>query len=643
ACGVRPSGSWMQSFVDRCEELLGEMSPRELAGLPVSLARLGAHPGRSWLGTYLDVLQEREAEFSQAEVSEAVRAVASLDRPFLLAWRQAAMLRRQEQERERQQQQQQARAAAAAAAAAEGTEAAHAGKHQQQHHQQQLEREEEQQEEPQQRSPAAADALASVDEMLSLPYDNYAVFESGGDVVQSEEAGDVVPVLPPMHPKQLSMEESAQKTPDQPGSGDQGSSDQRNSSSLPPLQPSPSAVAAVRPIELEVDSPSDEEEEELRKAGSHNSSPEGASKASAAPESVTSALSSSSSSAPASSRQLPGSYSIDGYYSPTSYDEYGYLYGDEDEAEEEEQAEAEVEAVVSPVVEEEEEEQQQVEESADKEEDAQAEPNTVEAEAQAEVEVGQQEEDEGSREEEEGEGGNNVDVTHQQQQQQGAERQPLLSAEELARARALRSLLLERYEAVEEAVREHQQLQALQKLQQEQQQKQKRRRWFAGPSPSKEKEQEKEEEAVAVAEAKLRAAREQLQRLQSDFANFKRRAQTEREQATARAKADVLKPLLGIADNFARAATQIKPKSGGERAVHEAYQAINAQLTQLLREQGLEEVGEEGEMFDPNLHEAVMREDRDDVEDGTVTCVFQKGYRIGELLIRPALVKVAYR
>lgn len=47
-------------------------------------------------------------------------------------------------------------------------------------------------------------------------------------------------------------------------------------------------------------------------------------------------------------------------------------------------------------------------------------------------------------------------------------------------------------------------------------------------------------------------------------------------------------------------------------------------------------------MFDPNVHEAVMREERDDLEDGTITAVFQKGYRLGDLLVRPALVRVAY-
>ncbi len=60
------------------------------------------------------------------------------------------------------------------------------------------------------------------------------------------------------------------------------------------------------------------------------------------------------------------------------------------------------------------------------------------------------------------------------------------------------------------------------------------------------------------------------------------------------------------------------------------------------REQGLSEVGQEGDMFDPNVHEAVMREERDDLEDGTITAVFQKGYRLGDLLVRPALVRVAY-
>ena len=59
------------------------------------------------------------------------------------------------------------------------------------------------------------------------------------------------------------------------------------------------------------------------------------------------------------------------------------------------------------------------------------------------------------------------------------------------------------------------------------------------------------------------------------------------------------------------------------------------------RQQGLEPVGADGELFDPNLHEAVMREDRDDVPDGTVTAVFQRGYRLGDLLVRPALVRVA--
>ncbi|EFJ46593.1 hypothetical protein VOLCADRAFT_62474 [Volvox carteri f. nagariensis] len=145
-----------------------------------------------------------------------------------------------------------------------------------------------------------------------------------------------------------------------------------------------------------------------------------------------------------------------------------------------------------------------------------------------------------------------------------------------------------------------------------------------------------------VATGGVREAQERLQRLQADFDNFKRRASAEREQLVVRVKADALRPILAVADNFERAAIQIKPKTDGERAVQDAYQTVYNELKEFLKKEGLQEVGVEGEAFDPNQHEAVMREDRNDVDDGTVTGVFQRGYRLGEVLVRPALVKVAY-
>ena len=65
------------------------------------------------------------------------------------------------------------------------------------------------------------------------------------------------------------------------------------------------------------------------------------------------------------------------------------------------------------------------------------------------------------------------------------------------------------------------------------------------------------------------------------------------------------------------------------------------QFMDTLTKLGLESIGVEGEPFDPNVHNAVMREDADGVEEETVTAVFQKGYKLGDKVLRPAMVKVA--
>ena len=65
------------------------------------------------------------------------------------------------------------------------------------------------------------------------------------------------------------------------------------------------------------------------------------------------------------------------------------------------------------------------------------------------------------------------------------------------------------------------------------------------------------------------------------------------------------------------------------------------QFMDTLAKMGLESVGEEGEPFDPNVHNAVMREDADGIDTETVTAVFQKGYKLGDKVLRPAMVKVA--
>ncbi|KXZ46908.1 hypothetical protein GPECTOR_39g402 [Gonium pectorale] len=561
-CGLRPSAPWMEAFLGRCEEQLEAFSPEQLASLPVYLARLGAHPGRSWLGSYLDVLQERERELGQAAVSAAVRAVASLDRSFLAAWRQAAAVRMQME----------AQAAARAAAAAAQQQQQQGGVEQ------------------------ASGALASVDEALS-----------GAGEWQQDGDEEGIP-LPPMHPKQAGMAAQA-AGPAAPAAGRAAQSEGAGAIS-PPMQS----------IELDVDS----EDVAYGSGASISASAAGsgaaaAAAAEAAPSGETPAY---------EGRQLPGSYSVDGYYTPGMYDQGYDSAAGEEEAEgleevfdgqglvlDEAVAEVVAEAAHAPAA-----------GGAAAALDPQQASTVVEAEVvdeDASASAGSRAAPQaGPSQPPPPPSGNQEAGLSAPEAKPKAKPPP--SPEDLARARSLRSLLLERYEAVSAYKEELEERQ---------------RRAEAG---------EEEGEGVAVSAAtvaaavRFKAARDQLERLQADFENFKRRAALEREQATARAKADVLKPLLGIADNFERAAASIKPKTDGERAVHEAYQAVYAELKEFIRQQGLEEVGAEGEAFDPNRHEAVMRDERDDVEEGTITAVFQKGYALGELLVRPALVRVAY-
>ncbi|GIL89832.1 hypothetical protein Vretimale_16482 [Volvox reticuliferus] len=602
-CGVRPNRLWMETFLGRCEELLDQFSPADLVALPVSLAQLGAHPGRSWLGSYLDVLQERESELSQSSVSEAVRAVAVLDRSFLSAWRQAAAVRQQ-------QQQQQVRAAALAAATQQQEE-------QQRRQQAQLLQE-------QQYMPASA--LTSVDELLARPDGEGQ--EQRDESVQEEPLSSMqrMSEYQQVQPRTAAAEQQRIPTLQQRGAIPKATSQTQAGAEVEPsvifgFNRLPEA-APMQSIELDVDAA------ERSNDGDRTYSPLPTEPAAIGPTTALPTF---------SGRQLPGSLSIDGFYNPEPYDDYDVNvmdWGDEvneganedDDAEEDEE-----EPALEPL-------------SASIDENGappgaaesvkagpQSEPIAARLHSSAQQQQRQETHPPPSQQIKVQPSQDAEQQREQKQQQEptGAEQKPKqLTPEDLAQARALRSLLLERCEAV-----------AAYKDELEE----RRRRAAAAKAGEGEGSIERviSEREVAAA-GKVLAAREQLQRLQADFDNFKRRASVEREQSLARAKAEALRPILSVADNFDRAAVQIKPKTDGERSVHNAYQAVYANLKEFLKKEGLQEVGVEGEAFDPNQHEAVMREDRDDVQDGTVTAVFQKGYRLGEVLIRPALVKVAY-
>ena len=144
------------------------------------------------------------------------------------------------------------------------------------------------------------------------------------------------------------------------------------------------------------------------------------------------------------------------------------------------------------------------------------------------------------------------------------------------------------------------------------------------------------EEKLAAKEEELAALTDQYQRMLAEYANYKRRTEQEKAQIGAYTKADVLTTLLTSVDNMEKA---IAAPAGEDYKT--GVDLVLRQFMEALGKLGLEAVGVEGEPFDPNIHNAVMREDADGIDEETVTAVFQKGYKLGDRVLRPAMVKVA--
>ena len=133
----------------------------------------------------------------------------------------------------------------------------------------------------------------------------------------------------------------------------------------------------------------------------------------------------------------------------------------------------------------------------------------------------------------------------------------------------------------------------------------------------------------------------QYARLAADFENFRRRTTKEKEHLESQVKKDVITLLLPVVDNFERARTQLKPESDGEKALHGSYQGVYKTLVECLKKMGVSAMRPEGQEFDPNFHEAMLREQTDDHPEGTVIEQLMRGYVLGDTILRHAMVKVA--
>ena len=149
--------------------------------------------------------------------------------------------------------------------------------------------------------------------------------------------------------------------------------------------------------------------------------------------------------------------------------------------------------------------------------------------------------------------------------------------------------------------------------------------------------QEKAQEGNPL-EQKLADTKEQLLRVTAEYANFRKRSEKEKNESFTFATAKTVEDILPAIDNLERAlASEQVDYEGLKKGVEMTYSGLIAAFEKL----GVTAYGEQGDEFDPNLHNAVMHVEDENLETNVITDVFQKGYKINDKVIRPAMVKTA--
>ena len=138
-------------------------------------------------------------------------------------------------------------------------------------------------------------------------------------------------------------------------------------------------------------------------------------------------------------------------------------------------------------------------------------------------------------------------------------------------------------------------------------------------------------------EEKYNAEHDSYLRLAADYDNFRKRTIKEKEQSYSNGKADAVEKLLPVYDNLERALNQ--PTQ--DEAYKKGVEMTMTQLVGIFAGLGVEIFGNVGDTFDPNIHNAVMHTEEEGVEENTITQVFQKGFKLGEKIVRFAMVQVA--
>ena len=158
-------------------------------------------------------------------------------------------------------------------------------------------------------------------------------------------------------------------------------------------------------------------------------------------------------------------------------------------------------------------------------------------------------------------------------------------------------------------------------------------------TPAEETVEETVEEVVEVNpwEEKYNAEHDAHLRLAAEFDNFRKRTVKEKEASYGNGKADAVAKMLPVYDNLERALNQ----ETSDAAYKKGVELTMNELLKIFAGLGVEVFGNVGDAFDPNLHNAVMHIDSEELEENTISQVFQKGFKIGDKIVRFAMVQVA--
>ena len=133
----------------------------------------------------------------------------------------------------------------------------------------------------------------------------------------------------------------------------------------------------------------------------------------------------------------------------------------------------------------------------------------------------------------------------------------------------------------------------------------------------------------------------QYMRIAADFDNFRKRQSRDQDDLRQQLVCSTLTDILPVVDNFERARQQLNPEGEEAQALHRSYQGLYKQLVEVLKQQGVARMEVVGQEFDPNLHEAVLREESQEHPEDVVIEELQRGYHLNGRVLRHAMVKVS--